>query len=215
MANIGSAIADAADTAENRGTSDENGTVTEVAAMATWPGVLDVADTDADESADNILTITVGGTQSDTVGDPDADPVAPGNAKMISGVPGFMNGFEMANDEQQRVIAFTDREQSVVAEAAVSEVTFVNAMVVQTAHITSLNPSTDGGQSWSGTYNDTTNGEVMGTFHCGESCSLVYTRTGDVVTVSSQPTSRSLDTGRARMLWKPMRTWTTSSSVSG
>ena len=110
VASIGEAIAMAAEATlgNQRGTL---GTTT-----AAWPGMLDDASTeDDDESANNILTITVGdAVTSDTVGDPDAD-TDPKNADIIDGVPGFMHGFDMANEEL-RVIAFTDRDQSVVMQ---------------------------------------------------------------------------------------------------
>ena len=152
--------------------------------MAAWPGTLDRADTpDEDESAGNILTITIGDTESDTVGDPDADTPLKPNARTIAGVDGLMHGFDMAN-EQLRVIAFTDREQSVVAQDAVTAITYVNAAVAMTDHIVSLGASPDGGLTWPGSYNDGA-GAVMGTFSCADPCSLVYTGTGDDVEITT------------------------------
>ena len=186
VANIGAAMALAAD-ATTGNQRAELGTTT-----AAWPGLLDDPDTaDRDESADNMLTITVGGTQSDTVGDPDANPVVMANASKIAGVDGFMHGFDMANEEL-RVIAFTDRQQSVVAQPGVNFARYRaygsgEGETITTTEVSGLGESSDGGVSYPGTLTKGVDvGAVMGTFRCTEdNCSIALNDAGTGVTAIS------------------------------
>ena len=190
VASIGAVMATAADATEGnqRGTID--------APTAAWPGLLDAASTpDEDESALNFLTITAGGTTSDTVGtpdDPDTDDdetVAPDDF-IISGVDGFMHGFDMANEEL-RVIAFTDREQSVVEQDAVNFARYIDygegeGETIATTEVSGLGESPDGGVSYPGTLTQMESGAVMGTFTCtADNCSIALNNAGTGVTAIS------------------------------
>jgi hypothetical protein len=170
---------------------------------AAWPGTLDDAGTpDTDESADNVLTITVDGTESDTVGDPDADPVVMPNAGTIPGVSGFMHGFDMANDEL-RVIAFTDREQSVVEQGATNFARYIDygegeGEEIATTEVSGLGESPDGGLSYPGTLTETDAGAVMGTFTCtADNCSIALDDAGTGVTAITGYTFTGTRTAKA------------------
>ena len=147
-------------------------------------------------------TITVDDTPSDTVGDPDAD-ADPKNADIIAGVDGFMHGFDMANEEL-RVIAFTDREQSVVAKAAVNFARYMDygegeGDTIAITEVSGLGESTDDGHSYSGTLNKGVDvGAVMGTFTCtAPNCSIALDDPGTGVTAISGYTFTGTRTAKA------------------
>ena len=198
VASIGAAIATAADATDGAQRGDV-GTTT-----AAWPGTPDDPDTaNEDESAGNILTITVGTVASDTVGDADADPVEMPNAKRIPGVDGFMHGFDMANEEL-RVIAFTDREQSVVAQGAVNFARYIDygegdGETIAITEVSGLGESPDGGLSYRGTLDKGGDiGAVMGTFTCTEdNCSIALNGAGTGVTAISGYTFTGTRTAEA------------------
>ena len=142
------------------------------------------------------LTITVGGTISDTVGTPDNpgttdDETVEPNAGNIDGVPGFMHGFDMANEEL-RVIAFTDREQSILRQDADNFARYIDygegdGESIMIAEVTDLGESPDDGLSYPGTLNKAgAIGAVMGTFTCTEdNCSIALNDPGTGVTAIS------------------------------
>ena len=105
-----------------------------------------------------MLTFTIGferttNITSDTVGDPDAD-TDPKNADIIDGVDGFTNGFDIASG-QVRVIAFTDREQSVSSQVAVNFARYINygeaeGESIATTEVSGLDAPTADGLSYPG-----------------------------------------------------------------
>ena len=186
VASVGTAMATTAAAANG----NQGGGTT---ASAAWPGVADDPDTTADESAGNILTITVNPGQtenlvSDTVGSATVGP----NAKKVDGIGSFKHGFDMmraATDEQpgSRILAFTDREQAVAAVAAVAGKSLTNQGSLTAGNIKSL--SSAGGTSFTGTYDDDgddTTPVLTGTFKCPDtqSCTMDYSYTDGVLTVA-------------------------------
>ena len=160
----------------------------DAATSVLWPSD-DPATTTTDED-EEFPVITVTGLSVSITSDLDGTPAengnaaVPANAKRITGVDGFMHGYDMMMD-QVRVIAFTDREKQVRAATAVMAANIQNVAVDMPEKIVSLGESTDGGKTYPGTFSAGDNGNVMGTFTCSETCTLIYTGTGDDVDVAS------------------------------
>ena len=112
-------------------------------ATATWPGVVDDPDTDADESAGSVLSIMVDPEGSGTPmtfrtvaveADPDATPpvaAEPQTAGNLAegGLTGFPHGFSIS-DGTRHAIVFTDKRQGT---PAVAEVTAIEAQTLANA----------------------------------------------------------------------------------
>ena len=185
VASIGAAMKAAAMMA----TGDQEGAAEPTAA---WPSD-DPGTTDNDEG-EAAPVITVNGLTvnivSDTVGDADADPVVMANAEMIDGVDGFMHGYDMSMGEV-RVIAFTDREQQVRAQAAANFARYIDygegdGETIAITEVGNLGESPDGGMSYPGTLTKTDVDAVMGTFTCtADNCSIALDGDGTGVTAIS------------------------------
>ena len=144
---------------------------------------------------------------SDTVGDPDTDP-DPKNADIIDGVDGFTNGFDVASG-QVRVIAFTDREQSVLAQDAVNFARYIDygegeGETIAITEVSSLGESPDGGLSYPGTLTKTEGGAVMGTFTCTlPNCSIALNDDGTGVDAITGYTFTGTRTAKAAVAADP------------
>ena len=189
---VGMAIAAAAE----RDNEDDGGQAGGATASAAW--VADTPDdstTDADETMDGLLKITFnsgvaeGTTEftSDTVGDDDDDPVVKPNAKQTNVGGDFPHLFDISSGNA-RVLIFTDKEQETAVVPEVTAMSLVNATIMAD-QIASLGESRDDGTSFPGAYDDDGVADtpaIEGTFTCtGDSCSLVYTGSGDDVTVTA------------------------------
>ena len=106
---------------------------------AAWPANTP-ANPDADPPTDEVvmpLTVTITDVGTDDIvsetraSDPDADPAIVNNAKSITGVPGFMHGFDITDGaveaDDRHAIVFTDIEQE---EAAVPVVNLDKAVII-------------------------------------------------------------------------------------
>ena len=193
VASVGMAIAAAAE----RDNEDDGGQAGGATATAAW--AVDTADNpdtaDVDETEARLLEITfqsmvTGGTAvftSDTVGDADADPAVKPNAKQTNVGGDFPHLFDISSG-QARVLVFTDKEQDTPAVEVVTAVTVVNAEVTAT-DIASVGESSDFETSFPGSFDHDSDGQtdaIEGTFTCADSpCSLVYTGSGDDVTITA------------------------------
>ena len=165
-------------------------------ATAAWDvDMADVSDTaDVDETEAGLLKITfnsmvTGGTvqiESDTEGMPDADTAVKPNAKQTNVGGDFPHLFDISS-EGARVLVFTDKEQETPEVVAITAVTVVNAAVV-VGEIESVGEFSGGETSFPGSFDHDAEGTtpaIEGTFTCADSpCSLVYTGSGDDVTVT-------------------------------
>ena len=186
VASVGAAIAAAAMAADG----DQAGGAT---ATAAW--VVDVA-ADGDTAAvpgllkimfDSMVQGGTDGIESDTVGDDDMDPAVKPNAKQTNVGGDFPHMFDISSG-QARVLVFTDKEQDTAAVEVVTAVTVVNAEVTAT-DIASVGESSDFETSFPGSFDHDSNDQtdaIEGTFTCADSpCSLVYTGSGDDVTITA------------------------------
>lgn len=112
---IGGAAGSSADADNDSTTSDGSGTV---AATAAWPADTpdDATTPNVDESAEGMLAVTITGVGADIVSeirasDATATPPVVNNADSIDGLPGFMHGFDIT-DDNRHVLVFTDKQQA-------------------------------------------------------------------------------------------------------
>ena len=118
---------------------------------------------------------------------PTPTPAVKPNAKQTDVGGDFPHMFDISSDGA-RVLVFTDKEQETPAVVAVTAVTVVNAAVTWDS-IASVGESSDFETSFPGSFDhddqDNTPA-IKGTFTCATSpCSLVYTGSGDDVTITA------------------------------
>ena len=177
--------------------NDSRASPTLATVTAAWPGIPDDEDTaDTDESAGNMLTVTItnvatAAITSDTVGMPDADPVVQPNAKAIDGLPGFMYGFDIS-DDTTRILVFTNKDMDAAPVEASEAVTArsvenVAAEIGATNNITKL--GTKSGNTYIGAeWTPGTEAPLTGTLTCpsGVACSVDASTAADgTVTINS------------------------------
>ena len=169
------------------------------AAAATWPAVPDDENTaDTDESAGNVLTITVTRTsgtdlvfrtmaaEADDAATADVDETIV-TATKIDGLPGFMHGYSIS-DRGTHAIVFTDRVQD---DAPVAQADVVTAQSLTNAETGTTNTVTDLGTKSGNMYTgvtfylgtDTADSRTAftGTLTCpdGAACSIETTVVAD------------------------------------
>ena len=193
VTSVGAAIAAAAMATDSDGGQAGGATATAAWAVDT-PDNPDTAD--VDEAMASLLEITfdsmvadgTDGFTSDTVGDDDMDPAVKPNAKYSNVGGDFPHMFDISS-EGARVLVFTDKEQETPEVVPVTAVTVVNAAVTVASSITSVGESSDFETSFPGSFDhdgQENTPAIEGTFTCATSpCSLVYTGSGDDVTITA------------------------------
>ena len=171
-------------------------------ATATWPAVPNDPDTDADESEDNVLTVTVapeGGTpltfRTEAIeDDPETDGTdesMPKTATVIGGLDDFMHGYSIT-DGSTHAIVFTDKMPDKAPVTAVTAVSASNLVNDPVSGSTVTDLGTRSGTGYTGvTYYDglgtvdddtDTNLAFTGSLTCpaGTACSSSTAANGDI-----------------------------------